>query len=148
MATLTRVTYTRSQLLHLSTCNAALAKRERKVRRVLWFLGILLPHGLKKSISGAFHPIPVRVTRRCHSPSIQRRSEVRERHLIRVPLSDGFRARRRIPSVLSNVCSLTNKVDECEMMLRNLSPDIVVLVEKWLDNLTPIRLLTFLVMLL
>ena len=39
--------------------------------------------------------------------------------------------------MLSNVRSMTNKMDEIEAMVRQHNPDIAVFVESWLDEVTP-----------
>lgn len=43
-----------------------------------------------------------------------------------------------IPSlILSNVCSIANKMDEAELLMSRTRPDIAVFVESWLNGETP-----------
>ena len=115
-----RQCYSPAQLLSLRQSCAGIS---RKTRRLIFSLGICNTQhvcSLRKSV-------PVRVTqrRRC-----ERRPEDRQRELVRVPLECHRRNRRTIraqpPSsmMLSNLRSISNKVDEVTLKIKEQSPEV------------------------
>ena len=82
--------------------------------------------------------IPVRITKGKQVTVPYQRK--RQRFLKKIePASSGRRPiKRRIPSImLSNVRSMTNKMDEAHSLVQSGKPDIAVFVESWLDEQTP-----------
>jgi hypothetical protein len=137
-------TYSTHELLQLR--EKACVGIPRRTRRFLFVHKLLQdchrPHEKKT------HAIPVRIANRKgkRPPRKERRQT-----LVRVPVSLSRRhSRRKIPSVvLSNVRSMTNKMDEVEALFQERRPDVAVFVETWLDERRlPTLQLTFLGMLL
>ena len=118
--------YSPSELLglHKKPCLCV----SRTVRRRLVFFYIYVKH------------IPVRISSRS-SATQSTAPKPSNRHLRcvpRAPVTSSRRNNERIPSLLlSNVCSISNKLDESQMLISNLRPDIVVFVETWLHGEIP-----------
>lgn len=121
-----RRTYSRNRLLQLRD-NPCLCP-SRVIRRKLFYFNILTRH-IPTIISNRTLP-PVSPTS-SHDP--------RERCLLRVKLEQTTRAPRREayppPSLLlSNVQSISNKLDEVALLLSRMNPDVAVFTETWLDE--------------
>ena len=135
-----RFIYSRDDLLQLSK---TAGKIPRKTRRSLWYLGILRR---PQSIHVSGLPIPVHISSRAktfHPKSdslAHANSSTSHRVLHRVKCIPNRRLQLKvgIPSLLlSNVCSISNKLDEAQVLISKLRPDIVLLVETWLNGEIP-----------
>lgn len=145
-----RLVYTRKDLFRLRDRNLPLL---RSVRRELWFNKLLLKPAPSETTKDPKPSkecrIPVCITR-SRSSSFPRESVPYDeqpirasRCLVPVPMVCSGKGRRRrarfrFPRILvSNVRSISNKLDEVAMRVSSISPDICVFTESWLDHSVP-----------
>lgn len=106
----------------------------RRLRRLLFILGILI-----RTFSPKRFSIPVRITPRIvdsapfdDAPRTTSLKKVKRYARKRLPRR---KSAASLPSLmLSNVRSLGNKLDEVELRVAELRPDLIVLTETWLDD--------------
>lgn len=133
--------YDKQQLLQIrEKCCVGIPRR---LRRHLFTLKLLrrgkclYPH-----VSGKAIEVRISSREKIADTNHSNQTNSRERYLRAVRCVPELRKRalgsRRIPTViLSNLRSISNKVDEVELLLRDHKPDVAVFTETWLDSETP-----------
>ena len=130
-----RITYSRDELLHLGSRKPSL---QRSVRRRFWLTGHLLtpPTANSESSSQKEFPVPARI-----SVTRKRQKMKSSRRPCRVAVQrNAFRnqavmtKRFHHPSVLlTNARSLRNKIDELHLLVNKVKPGLAIVTESWLN---------------